>query len=119
MSLSKEVASYECGCLFFSSGEGQAGMKLVRCALHDELNRAIMTRERIRSKTVAAALPINSATYFSRVLEENRQLHQIMALKREDLREEIRQTRDRVTFLMKALRAPPAAELVLSNNVPA
>jgi hypothetical protein len=76
----------------------------VRCALHEELNRVIMTRERIRSRSVAAALPINSSTYFSRVLEENRQLNQIMALKREDLREEIREIRSKVALLTEHIK---------------
>jgi hypothetical protein len=75
----------------------------MRCALHDELNKAIMTRERVHNKDLAAALPIGSTTYFSRVLEESRQLLQITALKREDLREEIRQTRDKIGSIRKNL----------------
>jgi hypothetical protein len=105
-----EVESYDCGCILFPPLDGHPGARLVRCTLHEELNKAIMTRERVHTKDVAAALPIGSTTYFSRVLEESRQLLQIAALKREELREEIRQTRARVTLLRRALESSQVSQ---------
>jgi hypothetical protein len=65
-----------------------------------------MNRERVSNPELAQTLPINSSTFFSRVLEENRQLHQILALKRESLREEIREMRLRVKLLREQLIIP-------------
>jgi hypothetical protein len=64
----------------------------------------MITREPVRDRKIAAGFPINSSSFFSKELEESRQLLQIVSLNRSELHEQIRHTKEKVELSKKLIR---------------